>query len=70
MNTTNHYTPPDTHESAADAYEQSERFITDAIEYVSVAPDLPGWLVLGICQWYATTSKFATVVDDLMSGEV
>jgi len=54
---------------ATEAYAESDACERDALDHVADADNLPDWLVKGIVQWYATTPKFADVVDDIMAGE-
>jgi len=55
---------------AVERYEQSDQCERDALDHVADADNLPDWLTKGIVQWYATTPRFADVVDDVMAGEV
>ncbi len=65
------YNPADCElaEHCAERYEESEQFTADAIEFVSVAGELPADLVIAIEQWYRTTSEFDTKIDDLVDGD-
>jgi hypothetical protein len=51
-------------------YESSGQLVTDAIDQVAVARELPADLVDRVVCWYRTTDAYATKIDDALNGEV
>jgi hypothetical protein len=60
----------DRFELAAEEYEASDDFATDAIEWIADAKSLPADLVELATAHYRTSREFETKVQDALDGEV
>ena len=50
-------------------YSESDRFYIDALDYVSVAADVPADVLQVIADWYANTDRCARTVEDICDGK-
>lgn len=57
------------YDDAANAYEASDDFVTDALQWVADARDLPGDLVDKVLRHYRESPAFVAAVEDVQVGE-
>lgn len=57
------------YDEAADAYEASDDFVTDALQWVADDRDLPAELVETVLRHYRESPAYVTAVEDVMAGE-
>ncbi len=59
--------PPDGNEAIIEAYESSEEFVTDALEWAieNPTPDL----IEAALDPYRASARYATALDDIEAGE-
>lgn len=58
-----------TFDDAANAYEATDDFVTDALQWVADARDLPGELVEKVLQHYRQSPAFTSAVEDVQAGD-
>jgi hypothetical protein len=55
--------------AAAEAYEESDDYLSDAWDALTSQPGPPDWLLDRMGAWYTSTSDYETKVQDRIDGE-